>query len=656
MSCVNTSSREFKSLLSKVNVSSGTLELLIHKLQNNNENAPYPTPSEVVAKLSPKAFRGNADMIHAWASNYSKPRYFRTIDEAEFFFMEDAIKIFGKDSVSLTQVKDGGYIAEVGRPDILPFNLNDGIWSELKGTLKEGPKDALLKSFIEVFEINGRLPVVDISSLPNTEYTSANGVKTNGVPLALGGRDYITFDTNNLLSLMSRTSPNMRERVFKQHFLHELTHSVTLGAIGKVEAGKGTKEERAFYDEINRIYNVAKEAMGAEADSYYGMNDIKEFLAEITSNLSFQKRLASIKDTKKNNLWNAIVNAFTSFFSKYFNMNIEGSVLENGLKSLSEYTQYAKNNSTSIEATPAELARKVNSVTPETFLTFNSLSDLQRFLQNEGFTVGVGNSNRTEAEAHIIGKHKYKGAYWLKQWTDESLTSNTNVAKDLLNKVLSNLGIADKGVVTIKDTSKGTIVEFHKEAFDKAKEDILESVKDRDYYENSLLSESEQYDLEILDSVDSELSSLVKEGKLSIYEAKDLFEQKNGISIYYQSNPDMAFSQAPNSSIPIKPKELDDFEDSIIDGDRVLRYNKYLRAGSIGYAIKYKDGKYLITKTDWGIYNWHEANEFELKGLEPNRYLTTLRNYLKVLASSTEKVSELPVESTTQKILKIILL
>ena len=544
MSCVNTSSKEFKSLLSKVNVSSGTLELLIHKLQNDNENAPYPTPSEVIAKLSPKAFTSNADMIHAWVNNYSKPRYFRTIDEAEFFFMEDAIKIFGEDSVSLTQTKDGGYIAEVGRPDILPFSLNNGIWSELKSTLKEGPKDALLKAFIEVFEINGRLPIVDISPLPNTEYISANGIKTNGVPLALGGRDSIIFDTNALLSLMSKTPPNMREKVFKQYFLHELTHSVTLAAIDKVEAGKGTKEEKAFYDEINRIYNIAKEAMGAEADSYYGMNNIKEFLAEITSNLSFQKRLASIKDTKKKNLWNTIIDAFTSFFNKYFNMNIKDSVLESGLMSLSEYIQYAKNNSTSIEATPTELASKVNSVTPGTFLTFNSLSDLQRFLQNEGFTVGAGNSNRTEAEAHIISKHKYNGAYWLKQWTDESLTSNTNIAKNLLNKVLSNLGIADKGVVTIKDTGNGTIVEFHKEAFDKAKEEILENIQDRDYYENSLLSESEQYDLEILDSVDSELSSLVKEGKLSIYEAKDLFEQKNGISIYYQSNPDIAFSQA----------------------------------------------------------------------------------------------------------------
>lgn len=563
MSCVNTSSKEFKSLLSKVNVSSGTLELLIHKLQNDNENTPYPTPSEVIAKLSPKAFTSNADTIHAWVNNYSEPRYFRTKDEAEFFFMEDAIRIFGKDSVSLTQTKNGGYIAEVGRPDILPFNLNGGIWSELKNTLKEGPKDALLKSFIEVFEVNGKLPIVDISYLPNIEYIDANGIKTNGVPLAMGGRDSIVFDTNALLSLMQKTSPNMREKVFKQYFLHELTHSVTLAAINKVEAGKGTKEEKDFYNEINRIYNIAKEAMGKEAGSYYGMDNIKEFLAEITSNLSFQKRLASIKDTKKKNLWNAIINAFTSFFNKYFNIAIKGSVLESGLKSLSEYIQYAKNNSASIEAPPTELAIKVNSVTPETFLTFNSLSDLQRFLQNEGFTVGVNNSNKTEAEAHIIGKHKYNGAYWLKQWTDESLTSNTNIAKNLLNKVLSNLGIADKGVVTIKDTSKGTIVEFHKEAFDKAKEDILESVQDRDYYENSLLSESEQYDLEILDSVDSELSSLVKEGKLSIYEAKDLFEQKNGISIYYQSNPDMAFSQAPSDTLNFYEGNIEPSDDTI---------------------------------------------------------------------------------------------
>lgn len=641
MSCVNTSSKEFKSLLNKVNVSSGTLELLIHKLQNDNENTPYPTPSEVIAKLSPKAFTSNADMIHAWINNYSKPRYFRTKDEAEFFFMEDAIRIFGKDSVSLTQTKNGGYIAEVGRPDILPFNLNGGIWSELKNTLKEGPKDALLKSFIEVFEVNGKLPIVDISYLPNIEYIDANGIKTNGVPLAMGGRDSIVFDTNALLSLMQKTSPNMREKVFKQYFLHELTHSVTLAAINKAEAGKGTKEEKDFYNEINRIYNIAKEAMGKEAGSYYGMDNIKEFLAEITSNHSFQKRLASIKDTKEKNLWNAIIDAFTSFFNKYFNIDIKGSVLESGLKSLSEYIQYAKNNSASIEATPTELAIKVNSVTPETFLTFNSLSDLQRFLQNEGFTVGVNNSNKTEAEAHIIGKHKYNGAYWLKQWTDESLTSNTNIAKNLLNKVLSNLGIADKGVVTIKDTSKGTIVEFHKEAFDKAKEEVLESVQDRDYYENSLLSESEQYDLEILDSVDSELSSLVKEGKLSIYEAKDLFEQKNGISIYYQNNPDIAFSQASSDLLSQDNNQQttqftwnrtsnNSYEVSSRGDKRFSALNAKFNKGTIidgvdvgGMTI---EGVYqkVIKKSGKGK---APAKDSRLNLLNPNNFSTTFKNF-----------------------------
>lgn len=645
MSCVNTSSKEFKSLLSKVNVSSGTLELLIHKLQNDNENTPYPTPSEVIAKLSPKAFTSNADMIHAWVNNYSEPRYFRTKDEAEFFFMEDAIRIFGKDSVSLTQVKNGGYIVEVGRPDILPFNLNGGIWSELKNTLKEGPKDALLKSFIEVFEINGKLPIVDISYLPNVEYINANGIKTNGVPLAMGGRDSIVFDTNALLSLMQKTSPNMREKVFKQYFLHELTHSVTLAAIAKVEAGKGTKEEKAFYNEINRIYNIAKEAMGKEAGSYYGMDNIKEFLAEITSNLSFQRKLASIKDpnkdTEKENLWNAIVNAFTSFFNKYFNMAIKDSVLKSGLRSLSEYIQYAKNNSTSIEATPTELASKVNSVTPETFLTFNSLSDLQRFLQNEGFTVGVNNSNKTEAEAHIIGKHKYNGAYWLKQWTDESLTSNTNIAKNLLNKVLSNLGIADKGVVTIKDTSKGTIVEFHKEAFAKAKEEILENIQDRDYYENSLLSESEQYDLEVLDSVDSELSSLVKEGKLSIYEAKDLFEQKNGISIYYQNNPDMAFSQASSDILSQDNNQQttqftwnrtsnNSYEVSSRGDKRFLALNAKFNKGTIidgvdvgGMTIEDVYQK-VIKKSGKGK---APAKDSRLNLLNPNNFSTTFKNF-----------------------------
>lgn len=106
------------------------------------------------------------------------------------------------------------------------------------------------------------------------------------------------------------------------------------------------------------------------------------------------------------------------------------------------------------------------------------------------------------------------------------------------------------------------------------------------------------------------------------YEAEESNDQNNATSI-------------------VKPKELDNFQDSIIDGDRVLGYKIHFRTWQTGYAVKYKDGKYWITKTDWGNYNWHEANEFELRDLEPNRYMTTLRDYLKAIASPTENTSNL---------------
>ena len=83
---------------------------------------------------------------------------------------------------------------------------------------------------------------------------------------------------------------------------------------------------------------------------------------------------------------------------------------------------------------------------------------------------------------------------------------------------------------------------------------------------------------------------------------------------------------------PTKPDRLKDFRNDVIDGDNVLRFTVTRRAGSTGYAIKYKDGKYFITKTDWSDYNWREANEFELKDLEPNRYMTILRDYLKSIS------------------------
>lgn len=102
----------------------------------------------------------------------------------------------------------------------------------------------------------------------------------------------------------------------------------------------------------------------------------------------------------------------------------------------------------------------------------------------------------------------------------------------------------------------------------------------------------------------------------------------------------------------IKPESLKNFEEAVIDGDKVLKYNETTRFGSTGYAIKYKNGKYFITKTDWGKYFWHEANEFELRALEPRslnfstsgilqkeKSKITLKDYLKYIAMNSNDIN-----------------
>lgn len=101
-----------------------------------------------------------------------------------------------------------------------------------------------------------------------------------------------------------------------------------------------------------------------------------------------------------------------------------------------------------------------------------------------------------------------------------------------------------------------------------------------------------------------------------------------------------------------KPESLKNFEEAVIDGDKVLKYNETTRFGSTGYAIKYKNGKYFITKTEWGKYFWHEANEFELRALEPRslnfstsgilqkeKSKITLKDYLKYISMNSNDIN-----------------
>lgn len=132
MSCVNTSSREFKTLLDKVDISSATLELIIHKIQNTENNDRYPSVSEINEILRPQSFEGSETMVEVWDKQYSSPINFPTIALAREE-LSKASRIFGKNSVSIIEKKNGTYDLVVGNPSFE---------SQYKSILAKAPRDA----------------------------------------------------------------------------------------------------------------------------------------------------------------------------------------------------------------------------------------------------------------------------------------------------------------------------------------------------------------------------------------------------------------------------------------------------------------------------------------------------------------------------------
>ena len=132
MSCVNTSSKEFKTLLDKVDISSATLELIIHKIQNTENNDRYPSVSEINKILRPQSFEGSETIVKVWDKQYSSPINFPTIALAREEFNK-ASRIFGKNSVSIIEKKNGTYDLVVGDPSLE---------AQYKSILAKAPRDS----------------------------------------------------------------------------------------------------------------------------------------------------------------------------------------------------------------------------------------------------------------------------------------------------------------------------------------------------------------------------------------------------------------------------------------------------------------------------------------------------------------------------------
>ena len=174
----------------------------------------------------------------------------------------------------------------------------------------------------------------------------------------------------------------------------------------------------------------------------------------------------------------------------------------------------------------------------------------------------------------------------------------------------------------------------------------IEHYKDiRDYSKNGRNSTADVIVLDKGTMWSDNTEYVVKNPNVIVFakeKSQNTFQTSNTVNIY-------AGNESTNNTKTklIKPESLKNFEEAVIDGDKVLKYNQTTRFGSTGYAIKYKNGKYFITKTDWGNYFWHEANEFELRALEPrslnfsvrDKQKITLKDYLKYIATNSSDIN-----------------
>jgi hypothetical protein len=80
---------------------------------------------------------------------------------------------------------------------------------------------------------------------------------------------------------------------------HEFTHALTVRAIDNP-----TPEQKPIIDKLEKLYQHVKKELGPAGKDVYGLQNLKEFVAEATSDVGFQYQLAKIK-YKNETAWGA---------------------------------------------------------------------------------------------------------------------------------------------------------------------------------------------------------------------------------------------------------------------------------------------------------------------------------------------------------------
>lgn len=355
MSCVNKSSKEFKTLAANNNISSNTLELITHKywLETGSEEN-LPTDVYIQAQLGNGQYKETIPEVRElWQKRYNHPITYTSYQELQKG-LQEASNFFPQNAVFYYKDSKGNYILSVKQPVERVYDTADDFfsqdWSSAK-TLDLGLDENQTYGIDKVQELFNRF---------NNDRTSkflADKVFALAKDLGL----QVTFNNELPFGKTGRTTNNATI-TYKKSFLerdlntdkkaplllHEAIHAITMYALSEsTKNQKRSKELEQFKTDINQIFNEVRFNKALEGER--GIHDVNEFTAEL-ANPIFRQKLQNIDTGKKKSIWSKIVDAIknllgihsgTTYYQRSMNalekalnaFDLDSWLAYNGLKS-----------------------------------------------------------------------------------------------------------------------------------------------------------------------------------------------------------------------------------------------------------------------------------------------------------------------------------
>jgi hypothetical protein len=327
MGCVNKTSKEFKDLAAKHNVSHNKLELIVHKywLESGNETL-FPSDVYIQAQLGNKAYEEHGKSVRKlWELRYNTPMEFSNMKEVQRAVME-ASKYFPQSAIHYYRNANDHFTFTVEKP-VEKVDSKDDFFDSYdgNGSLKNVKT---LKLGIEENKTYGIDKVQELYNRFNTNKTSkALADRAFNIAKELGLQ--ITFDESLPFGTMGRYTSKENSLRFKKSFLerdmmnskkapimlHEVLHALSMYALSnQTKNWKRGEALESFRTEMNSLYQDLKNNSLLKGER--GIVDLYEFVAEL-ANPIFRDKIKNIdrdaaaeKKIEKKSFWSRIVDAF----------------------------------------------------------------------------------------------------------------------------------------------------------------------------------------------------------------------------------------------------------------------------------------------------------------------------------------------------------